>query len=352
MKKCTQIDRVQSTIKNISQIDKVRSTTNNISEMNKPLVSILLAVYKPNEQWLIEQLISLNEQNYPNLDLLIYDDCPEYPVDEKLFDKYITNFKYEIIRGTLNKGSNKAFEELTKRAKGEYFAYCDQDDIWEKNKISVMMHKFKEKDMNLVCCDLCIIDENSIKIHNSIRDIRKRIIYKSGYNIAKSLLVVNFVTGCAMIVKKEIALKSVPFLDELVHDQWIAIIAAINGQIGFIDKPLVRYRQHSMNQTGILKDVIDKNTYYMKRIDDFIIRYESMKKRLVLNSELEKYIDDLLLWLNARKKYSKKISIKELNTMIKYKDFHKVSILIECVLPFIPDFVFKYIIKLTKKGLL
>ena len=43
-------------------------------ETDKPLVSILLAVYKPNEKWLIEQLISLNEQSYENLELIVYDD--------------------------------------------------------------------------------------------------------------------------------------------------------------------------------------------------------------------------------------------------------------------------------------
>ena len=231
-------------------------------QIDKPLVSILLAVYKPNEKWLIEQLVSLNEQSYNNLELLVYDDCPEHPVNEELFNSNITNFSFKIIRRLENKGSNIAFEELTRVGNGEYFAYCDQDDIWEKDKISLMMEKFDEEYVTLVCSDLSIIDENSKKTHESIRDIRKRIIYKSGYGLAKDLLISNFVTGCAMIVRKDIAIKAIPFLDELVHDQWIAIIAALNGKIEFIDKQLIRYRQHSNNQTGILKDVYDKKSYY------------------------------------------------------------------------------------------
>ena len=232
-------------------------------QTDKPLVSILLAVYKPNEKWLIEQLISLNEQSYENLNLFVYDDCPDFPVDEELFRKYITNFDYEIVRGKVNRGSNKAFEELTKAADGEYFAYCDQDDIWEINKISLMMKKFND-DVKLVCCDLSIIDDNSKKTHESIRDIRKRIVYKSGYGLAKDLLISNFVTGCAMIVRREIALIAIPFINELIHDQWISIISSINGKIEFVDKQLVRYRQHRNNQTGILKDVYNKETYYSK----------------------------------------------------------------------------------------
>lgn len=320
-------------------------------EIGKPLVSILLAVYKPNEIWFTEQLISLNEQTYENIEILIYDDCPEFPVSEKYFKKYITKYRYTIIRGKKNQGSNKAFEELTKIANGDFFAYCDQDDIWENDKITLMVEKFIDKDTTLVCSDLSIIDESGNKTANSITDIRKRIVYKSGYNLAKELLMTNFVTGCAMMVKNSIAKKAIPFEETLIHDQWIAIIAALHGKIEVIDKPLVKYRQHNFNQTGILKEVYDKKTYFNKRIEDFLCRYKSLEQRLNYN-ELQDHIKKCLIWLNARRFYFLNPNFKDLKIMIKYKDFHKVSIAIEVVLPFIPEIVFKYVIRLAKKGIL
>lgn len=321
-------------------------------QIDKPLVSILLAVYKPNEKWLIEQLVSLNEQTYDNLELIVYDDCPENPVNEELFTSNITNFSFKIIRGIENKGSNIAFEELTKLGNGEFFAYCDQDDIWEKKKISLMIDEFTNKEVKLVCSDLSIIDENGEKTANSLTDIRKRIVYKSGYNLAKELLMTNFVTGCAMIVRKDIAKQAIPFEKALVHDQWIAIIAATKGKIEFVNKPLVKYRQHSSNQTGILKDVYDKKSYYNRRILDFLERYKSLKERLTYDKELLKNIDEYLIWMKSRKNYFVKPSFRDLRVMIKYRNFHKISILIEFILPVIPDFMFKYIINLTKKGIL
>lgn len=319
--------------------------------IDKPLVSILLAVYKPNENWLIEQLISLNKQNYENLNLYVYDDCPEYPTNTEIFNKYITNFEYKIIRGEVNKGSNKAFEELTKIADGDFFAYCDQDDIWEANKISLMMDEFTE-DVTLVCCDLSIIDEHSNKTHESLCDIRKRIVYKSGYGLAKDLLISNFVTGCAMIVKKEVALKSIPFLDELLHDQWIAIIAALDGKIKFVDKSLVKYRQHGNNQTGILKGICNKETYYKIKIVDLLKRYESLKNRLNYNEDIENYIEYCIISLNIRKRYFKNPTFTGLKEMIKYSDYYKASILLEIFTPIMPECIFKLIIRLTKKGIL
>lgn len=338
---------------------------------DKPLVSILLAVYKPNESWFIEQLISLNNQLYNNIELLVYDDCPNLPVDESLIKKYITNIPYTLTRGIENEGSNKAFEYLTKEANGDLFAYCDQDDIWENEKIELMVEKFistdeiiensekvnekcvnYNKDVTLACSDLSIIDENGKKTANSITEIRKRHEFKSGYNLAKGLLMTNFVTGCAMMVRSDIAKKAIPFENTLIHDQWIAIIAAIEGRIEFINKPLVRYRQHSFNQTGILTGVYDKQTYYNMRIEAFFKRYLNLKKRLSYNDDLSQNINDCLMWLEARKNYSIKISLKDFETMIKYRNFHKISILVETFLPFIPNCVFEYIIKLTKKGML
>lgn len=318
----------------------------------QPLVSVLMAVYKPNYKWLKEQLDSINNQSYENLELLVYDDCPEMPVGEEFFVKYITKFKYTLIRGEKNQGSNKAFEELTRIANGDFFAYCDQDDVWEEEKITLMVEKFLDKDVTLVCSDLSIIDENSKKTFSSIREIRKRIVYKSGYNLAKQLLISNFVTGCAMIVRKDIAQKAIPFEETLVHDNWIAVIAALNGKIEFVDKPLVRYRQHSFNQTGILKGICDKNTYYKFKIDNILERYISLKKRLDYNEELKEFIDYCIVSLSARESYFLKPSFKELKIMIKYSEYYKLSILLEIFLHIMPEFALKYIVKLAKKGIL
>ena len=50
---------------------------------DKPRISILMAVYEPRIDWLREQLVSLNEQTYPNLRLYIRDDCsPTVPYEQ------------------------------------------------------------------------------------------------------------------------------------------------------------------------------------------------------------------------------------------------------------------------------
>ena len=92
---------------------------------DKPLISILMAVYEPRMDWLREQLMSLNDQTYPNLCLYIRDDCsPTVPYEQiqSCVQDCITNFPYTIMRNEKNLGSNGTFELLTKEAGGDLFA--------------------------------------------------------------------------------------------------------------------------------------------------------------------------------------------------------------------------------------
>ena len=77
--------------------------------IDKPRIAILMAVYEPNLQWLKEQLLSLNEQTYPNLYLYIREDCSptvSFAKIASLVEECITAFPYEIERNSKNLGSN------------------------------------------------------------------------------------------------------------------------------------------------------------------------------------------------------------------------------------------------------
>lgn len=317
---------------------------------NIPLVSILMAVYDPRVDWLTEQLHSLNYQTYNNLELIIYDDCPQKPVDEEIFRNTVTSFNYKIIRADINKGSNYAFEKLTELAEGKYVSYCDQDDIWNPDKVEKMVNRLEKTDSSLVCSDLYVIDSKGEKIADSISEVRKRHVFRDSDDAVKYLLVSNFVTGCAMMIKTSVAKKAVPFVNLLVHDQWLAIIAALNGKIEVIQEPLIGYRQHDNNQTGILRGVTDKNSYYKVRLIKFKEQIEEYIIRLSEYDDIIPFLKELLLWADARIAYSKKPGIKKLKTMLKYKRYAKHPIMIESVMPIIPNCVFKRIIALIQNG--
>jgi Predicted glycosyltransferases len=307
-----------------------------IKSNNMPLVSIILAVYRPNTFWLIEQLISLNEQTYADLELLVYDDCPQYPIDEGLISQYITRFKYKFITGTENKGSNGAFEELTKIANGKYFAYCDQDDIWEADKISTLIEFLQKDNAVLAYSDMAVIDKDSRFIAQSLRKVRPRLQYICGEGLFDKLFFCNCIAGCSMIVNSKIAKSSIPFSKVTVHDQWIAMIASFYGKIVFVDKPLIRYRIHGNNQTGILTGVYTKEDYYN-------IRLMPLKQRLL---EVKKNIniDDL----KDIDKFCKARVDKRVLKILKYSYLSKKDAYFEIGIKYMPNWIFKRIIRKLK----
>ena len=72
-----------------------------------------------------EQLHSLNAQTYENMEILIYDDCPEAPCDPDIFKQCLPDKKYRILPSKKeNVGYTKAFEYLVQSSKGKYVAFA------------------------------------------------------------------------------------------------------------------------------------------------------------------------------------------------------------------------------------
>lgn len=268
-------------------------------ETDKPLISILMAVYEPNIKWLREQLISLNEQTYPNLRLYIRDDCSltvSFEEIQSCVQDCISAFPVILQRNGKNLGSNLTFERLTQEAEGEYFAYCDQDDVWLPEKLDILEKQIRKKNALLACSDVIVIDANGNKSADSITNIRPRHIFLSGNNLAGNLLYRNFVIGCTMLINAQTAKDACPFAKNMVHDHYIALYTATKGKIYSHSIPLIKYRIHGGNQTGILSGIKTKKDYINKHIDLFASRIGELSDHFSFSE-----LDAAQNWVNARK---------------------------------------------------
>lgn len=132
----------------------------------KNKVCVLLSTYN-GKKFLEKQLNSLFFQTYKNFDLLIRDDGSN---DDTL--KILNKYKINYIKGE-NIGIVRSFFKLLEIAlrKGyEYFLFCDQDDIWELNKIErqlLFISSKKEKLPILVHSDMKLINEKEKIISDS-----------------------------------------------------------------------------------------------------------------------------------------------------------------------------------------
>ena len=314
---------------------------------NFPKVDILMAIYKPNLKWLEEQLISLKNQTYKELNLIVWNDCPDDNFNyDDFFKKYINKFKFKIYKGKNNFGSNKAFEELTKLATGQYIAYCDQDDIWLPEKINVLVKYMIKSKADLICSDMYVIDKKGKIVADKITKVRPHQIFYKGTNLFEYLFSKNFVTGCTTLVNAEFAKRTLPFPKEYVHDWWLALNAAANGKLEIVEDSLIKYRIHDTNQTGMLNGVNTKKDYYDKRIKLVKNRSEILIERFADNKTLNKFAQ----FAKYRDLYYKQRNLKNFYNLFKLRYFNKLTTYFELIMPILPEFIFKFIIKQIRNG--
>ena len=212
----------------------------------------MLSTYN-GEKYLKEQLDSLFNQTYENFELIVRDDGS---TDRTL--KILKSYDIHLLESQENIGVKKSFSLLLEYAiehsDGNYFMFCDQDDIWEKDKVEKTLQKMQElesqdKDMPLlVHTDLKVVDESLKLLHNSFWEYE---YLNPKLNSFHRLLIQNTITGCTMMINRELATLSLPIPnDSIMHDWWIGLVASKFGKIDFIDEGLIYYRQHSLNSIG------------------------------------------------------------------------------------------------------
>lgn len=325
---------------------------NGCTQDDKCLISILMAVYEPNPEWLAEQLYSLNEQTYPNLELWVLDDCsPIFPFEQlqQTVARCITRFPVVVERSDKNEGSNRTFEKLTGKARGSYVAYCDQDDIWLPEKLACYEAYLEETGALLVCSDMYIIDADGCRVAESMTQVRRHHVFRQGAGLALGLLVSNFITGCAMMLHTDTAKAAVPFCPCMVHDHYLAFYAASRGEIAFINAPLISYRIHGSNQTLSMAGVRDKASYLDVRIRALIRRLTWLQAVFCCDAILAGEIETALTWAKAREENFLG-SWRAKATVWRLRRYSPLTSLFELLLAQCPERFFMTFVELKRKN--
>ena len=230
-------------------------------------VSILLTVYRPNRQYLKEQLESLNRQTYENLELLVWNDCPEEATDKALFAECVTRFPVTFYGGEKNLGYIGAFGKLSELATGDYVSYCDQDDIWEPDKIAKCMQAIRESGSAAAVCDKALMTADGEVYMPSWRRQSTMACdrWNTGDDIAPRAAFMCYGTGMCIVAEREAVQRFLPFVPGIAHDLQLMLYLSAGGKVACVDEPLVRYRRHGKNETGLLSGIRTKKDYYDTR---------------------------------------------------------------------------------------
>lgn len=257
-----------------------------MSVTNSPLISIALCTYN-GEKNLREQLDSLVQQTYKNLEIVVVDDqsIDNTPAILKEYAQL-----YNTLRISTNKqnlGYTRNFEKAVSLCAGDYISLCDQDDIWDLNKIELLYNHIHNN--ILIYHDSEFVDESGNSIGKKMSDIMN---FYQGDN-PLPFLFQNCVSGHALMFKKELLKYVIPFDSRFFHDWWLVFNAASIGKINYLPNTLVKYRQHA----GGTIDILDVSK---KRVEDHLIlsKIEWVKKCSTVNSQYQTYIKKIDALLN------------------------------------------------------
>jgi len=236
------------------------------------VITIIMAVYN-GQEYIREQLESLKDQTYTEWRLVIRDDRSSDKTAE-IVKKFSDEVEQEVIFKVNEKPSGSAknnFALLINDAKeSDYVMFCDQDDIWKKDKIEITFNKMKQAEERygrdfplLVHGDVEVIDENG----NINADSMFEMSHINADSKLPQILIQNHVTGCTMMCNKKLIAGISEYASSeyiIMHDYLAALYASVFGKIEVIKKPLLSYRQHSGNSVGAKNN--NNPVYLLKRL--------------------------------------------------------------------------------------
>ena len=219
-------------------------------------IAILLATYN-GETYLASQLDSLLSQSYGNWHLYVHDDGST-DATPTILHRYAVMYPRQVtlLDYPAQGGAYANFMSLLQRVEAPYYMFCDQDDVWHREKIALTMAAMKQAEHGgqwrpvVVHTDLRVVDGNGLQLAPSFwqqAGIRPNLFHTFAQRIS------NVVTGCTMLFNqpaRAAALRRRPACCPL-HDEWVTIrCCAEGGTVVPLFQQTIDYRQHTGNTLG------------------------------------------------------------------------------------------------------
>ena len=216
-------------------------------------VDIALATYN-GMPYLEELLASLEAQSAPGLRVVASDDGSS---DATLacLERQRAGLPIILAGGEPRGNILRNFENALKATSAPYVALCDQDDVWDHEKVAVLLERVRQAEARLgpgvpvlAFCDLEVVDRDLGTISPSLFGATRKTGAARRF---RDYVLNNHVPGCAMLMNRALLEKALPYPALDIHDHWLIQIAALYGAVEFVDRPLIKYRQHGANNIGL-----------------------------------------------------------------------------------------------------
>ncbi len=209
-------------------------------------ISIALATHN-GRKYLEKQLDSLLQQTLLPREIVISDDGSTDGTWDLLHQYAQKNNIIKVLQ-TNSSGINENFQNALSVCRGECIAFCDQDDIWEENKLARISAGFSNGAL--------LAYGKSILIDGDDRPLPVGSEKYLGFDRCPAghlpyyFIFSNCISGHTIMIRKSLADSALPFPKNCMYDHWLALVASGKSDIVHIQEAITYHRIHSSNATN------------------------------------------------------------------------------------------------------
>lgn len=209
-------------------------------------IDVLISTYN-GQRYLREQIDSIENQTIDNINVVVRDDGSSDGT-HILLNEYQERGVLKWYTGDNLRPANSFWDLLKNSEESDFYAFCDQDDVWMEDKLKVateILKKYPENEPAMYFSSKRLVDAEL----NVMKDTNENPLLT-----LEEAFIYNPVTGCTLVMNKALrdvivsaGITSIPSL----HDSWVyRICLAIGGHVHYDPEPHILYRQHGGNVVG------------------------------------------------------------------------------------------------------
>lgn len=220
------------------------------------MISVAICTYN-GEKFIEEQIQSILQQTKAVDEIVVCDDGSTDATLQIVQDlAAATDVQIRIYTNDKPLGVKENFRRAIEFCKGDYIFLSDQDDFWMPNKVETIMNWFAEHpEKSVVFTDAYLVNENRVRYDRRTQFHAigfwelQQDMFNNGHGL-EVFMMANRATGATMAFQKSAVQLLKDDWGQILHDEYIAVKALLQDQLGAIYEPMIEYRQHTGQQVG------------------------------------------------------------------------------------------------------
>ncbi len=211
--------------------------------MSSAKVSVMMPCYN-DERYVAQAIESVLRQDYSDFELVIVNDASTDNSAAIIESYEKQDPRIKLLHNKENLGNGLTRQVALDNSRGEYIAFCDSDDLWLENKLSLFITAAQDADQTtIIHSDAIIIDDNGKESAETFQTLMNKSHSPIEGDLKKYIYRTNFINMSSAMIPRKLLVDAGGFSDlyNLVDwDMWVRI--AESARFVFINKCLTKYR--------------------------------------------------------------------------------------------------------------